>query len=168
MFGKRVKNYRKAACSHRCGNVLTNVWWRFACLRLRDDLRLDWFVKRNPFFISTKQKINHSSGVLVTSGWRCCKQSSKSVNFIQSQSLDKHVIETWCDSLLSIDLTGWKLPRRRLVVSAGSWLSSRIAHVSMKLFPWQFIRRRHSDVHRTLSIPRRLGHQDVVFTGQWH
>ena len=80
-------------------------------------------------------------------------------------NLKQNVIETWCDSLLSINLIGWKLPRRRLVVSAGLWLSSRIAHVSMKSFPWPFIQRRHNDVHRTLSIPRRLGHQDVVFTG---
>ena len=35
----------------------------------------------------------------------------------------------------------------------------------MKSFPWPFIRKRHNDAHRTLSIPRRLGHQDVVFTG---
>ena len=80
-------------------------------------------------------------------------------------NLKQNVIETWCDSLLSINLIGWKLPRRRLVVSAGLWLSSRIAHVSMKSFPWPFIRRRHNDVHRTLSIPGRLGNQDVVFTG---
>ena len=81
-------------------------------------------------------------------------------------NLKQNVIDTWCDSLLSINLIGWKLPRRRLVVSAGLWLSSRIAHVSMKSFPWPFIRRRHNDVHRTLSITRRLGHQDVVFTGK--
>ena len=80
-------------------------------------------------------------------------------------NIKQNVIETWCDSLLSINLIGWKLPRRRLVVSAGLWLSSRIAHVSMKSFPWPFIRRRHNDVHRTLSIPGRLGNQDVVFTG---
>ena len=78
-------------------------------------------------------------------------------------NLKQNVIETWCDSLLSINLIGWKLPRRRLVVIIITHCTRFHEVISVAIHSRTAQRRSQNFIHtKTSWTPRRGVHWEAT------